>query len=71
MALADRLKIDGKALTEAMKADWIDTEIARTRTLAQELGISGTPAFLVGDQLVPGALNADVLKGLVERARAK
>lgn len=31
--------------------------IERNRTLARELGISGTPGFIVGNELVPGWLD--------------
>jgi len=43
--------------------------IDKNRALAQELGISGTPGFIVGNELVPGALDLKGLKGLIARAR--
>ncbi|MDA0676239.1 MAG: DsbA family protein, partial [Proteobacteria bacterium] len=39
--------------------------------LAQALGIEGTPAIVVGDTLVPGALQKDHLKELIADARKK
>ena len=33
------------------------------------LGIKGTPAFVIGDQLVPGAADMDTFKRLVAKAR--
>jgi protein-disulfide isomerase len=41
--------------------------IAKNRALAQELGISGTPGFIVGNELVPGALDLNGLKELIAR----
>ena len=43
---------------EADMADpkWQDV-IDKNRALAQELGISGTPGFIVGNELVPGWLD--------------
>lgn len=43
--------------------------ITKNRVLAQELGISGTPGFIVGNELVPGALDLKGLKDLIARAR--
>lgn len=42
--------------------------IDKNQVLAQELGISGTPGFIVGNELVPGALDLNGLKELIARA---
>lgn len=43
--------------------------IDRNRVLAKDLGISGTPGFIVGTELVPGALDLNGLKDLVARSQ--
>ena len=43
--------------------------IARTNKLAQELAINGTPAFIIGDTIIPGAVSADELKAKIAEAR--
>lgn len=45
-----------------------DQAIDRNRVLAKEFGITGTPSFIVGTELVPGALGLNGLKELVARA---
>lgn len=47
----------------------IAAQIRDTHALAEALKIEGTPAFVVGDTLVPGAYIPDV-KAAIERARA-
>jgi len=42
--------------------------IDKNRVLARELGISGTPGFIVGNELVPGWLDLNGLKELIARA---
>jgi protein-disulfide isomerase len=42
--------------------------IDKNRALARELGISGTPGFIVGNKLVPGWLDLNGLKELIARA---
>ncbi len=43
--------------------------IDRNRALAKTLGITGTPAFIVGHDLVPGALDLKTLQELVAHKR--
>ena len=49
----------------------IGAQIERNRALARDLGIRGTPAFVIGEQLVPGAIDLETMQGLVARARRK
>jgi len=42
--------------------------IDKNRALAHDLGISGTPGFIVGNELVAGWLDLNGLKVLIARA---
>lgn len=57
--------------TNKLEGDMADlkwqTVIDRNRALAQDLGITGTPGFIVGTELVRGALGLEELKALVAR----
>jgi protein-disulfide isomerase len=44
--------------------------IAATKNAGSQLGVSGTPNFIIGDQLVPGSIPYSELVRLVERAEA-
>jgi protein-disulfide isomerase len=48
----------------------VDATIRANLELAQKLGITGTPSWVVGDQLLSGALPLDRLKEAIARARA-
>lgn len=48
-----------------------DTEIAGNIGLATKLGITGTPAWVIGDRVLSGALPLDRLQEAVAAARAK
>ena len=61
--------LDGDRLRADMDAPEIGALLARELALAQALGIDGTPAFVVGGELVVGAVDIGTLRGLVERAR--
>jgi protein-disulfide isomerase len=63
--------LDVERLRRDMEAPAVAALIRRNMALAQALGIGGTPAFVVGETLVPGAIDAATLKKLVAEARAK
>jgi protein-disulfide isomerase len=58
----DRLKTD-------MNSPEVDAEIKRTAEIAEALRLDGTPAFIVGTELVPGATDLETLQALVDEAR--
>ncbi|WP_413205473.1 DsbA family protein [Rhodospirillum sp. A1_3_36] len=68
--LAKDQGLDAEKMKKDMTSEDVDAKIARSFQLAQALGISGTPAFIIGDQLIPGAMGPDTLTALVKKARA-
>ncbi len=69
VSIAEKLGITGPALKKAMANKSIDDALGKNFRLAEALNINGTPAFVVGGQLVPGAVDFDTLKKLVAEAR--
>ncbi len=53
-----------------MQSPAIEAQLQANFELARELGIEGTPAFVVGDELIPGAVEKTRLAELIEDARA-
>ena len=70
MATAKRLGIDVERLRRDMEDPAIRAYLDETNRLARELGITGTPAFVIGDTLVPGAVGGARLRELIAEARA-
>jgi protein-disulfide isomerase len=68
-ALARQVGIDVAKLKEDMKSDSVMELITRTNQLARDLGINGTPGFIIGDEIVPGAIGADEFKARIAAAR--
>lgn len=69
--IAREVGLDVDRLEEDMKSKEIQEMILKNHELARELGIKGTPAFVIGDTLVPGLVDLQTLKQLVAQARAK
>jgi protein-disulfide isomerase len=44
-------------------------ELQNNLGMMQQIGFTGTPTFIIGDQIIEGALGHDVLKTAVEKAR--
>ena len=68
-ALAEQMGIDTGAVEREMASDDVMGIIRDNYRLAEALGIRGTPAFVVGDQIIPGAASKDALNRLIEQSR--
>jgi protein-disulfide isomerase len=60
---------DPAKLATDMEDPAIMTQIQANDALAAKLGITGTPGFIFGRQLVPGAIPLEDMKKLVAAAR--
>lgn len=68
-SIASEVGLDTERLNTDMQAPTIQAIIERNRKLARELGINGTPGFIVGTELAPGALGLKELKNLIRQVR--
>ncbi|MBW8271095.1 DsbA family protein [Caldovatus sp. SYSU G05006] len=68
-AQAERLGLDWARLRREMDDPAIQRRIEANLRLAQALGIEGTPALVIGEQVVPGAVDLPTLERLVAAAR--
>jgi len=66
---AGEVGLDIEQLRADMQAPTIQAAIARNLQLADALGITGTPSFIIGDEVVPGAVDLRTLQSLIARAR--
>lgn len=67
--IAAEAGVDVNRLDQDMTRPEWQPILDRNRALAKTLGISGTPAFIVGNDLVPGALDLKTLQELVAHKR--
>jgi protein-disulfide isomerase len=69
--IAEQLGLDHTRLLKDMADPQLVAQIARNASLANALNIHGTPAYVVADQIIPGAIDAKSLARIVEKQRAK
>ena len=67
--LSNSLGLDTDAVMDRMNSDEVTAEIAETRALAQRLQISGTPTFVLQDELLRGYLPLDQMQAIVDAKR--
>jgi protein-disulfide isomerase len=71
MEVARTVGLDTEQLKADMQDSAIQEAIARNLQLANALGVTGTPSFVIGDRVVPGAADLGTLQGLIADARRK
>ena len=69
--IAEQSGLDADQLDRDMQDPEVDAELRRTYELAKALQINGTPAFVIGDQVIPGAIDMPTFRNLVAEQRAK
>ncbi len=71
LSMAERMGLDVARLQADMQSEAVEEQLRANHGLARQLQINGTPAFVIGDEVVPGALTMPQLLDMVSRERAK
>jgi len=69
LEVAKGLGVDVDKLKQAAGATDVSANIKEVHALADALGISGTPSYVIGKEVVPGALGFDALQEKVDAMR--
>ncbi len=68
--VAESLGVSEKQIRDEMSKSSSDDSVKETYGLAQSLGITGTPSYVIGNELVQGAVGFDDLESRVKNMRA-
>jgi protein-disulfide isomerase len=66
LAVAKDVGFDMTRIQKDMNSDEVKTTIDENMKLAEQLGVNGTPSYVVGDDLVVGAVGLDELKQKID-----
>lgn len=69
LQLADKMGLDIKAIVKYSQQEKVNDGFREVNALANDLGMNGTPSYVIGDEVIFGALGYDVLKAKIENAR--
>ena len=67
--IAEQAGLDIKKLKADMALPKVEQALRSNLALADKLGIQGTPGFVIGNELVPGAIPLETMRQLVKQAR--
>ena len=67
--VAEKVGLDVAKLKKDMASEEVTAIIQRNHAVAQSLNINGTPAFLVADNIFPGAVGFEQLASAVKKVR--
>lgn len=67
--IAQDAGLDAGRMRKDIASPEVTSELERNRALAEALSIEATPAFVIGNQIVPGAMDEPAFRRLIENAR--
>lgn len=70
MQVVDDLGLDRAAVEKAMKDPEVGNTLDEVYAMANKLGLSGTPTYVIGDEVVFGAVGVDDLRVKVDAMRS-
>lgn len=69
LGIAAEIGLDKVKLSAALADPKIEQNLASVQKLAKQLGINGTPTYVIADRILPGVGGADTLKELIGNVR--
>ena len=69
MRLAERVGLDMDQLRADMESPEIQSALQANFQLAQRLGVRGTPSFIINDEVIPGAVDVNTMRRLIQAKR--
>lgn len=68
---ATEMGLNEQTLRKTMLSSDVEKELNATETIARDLGLTGTPAFIIGGQVFPGYMELDQLQKVIAHIRAQ
>ncbi|MGU3540493.1 DsbA family protein [Methylobacterium sp. A54F] len=69
LQVAKDMGLDTAKLQKDAQGPEVKAALAENRGLGDKLGLSGTPAFIVGDEIIPGAVGVDPIRKTIGDVR--
>jgi protein-disulfide isomerase len=69
IAVAKEMGLDIAKLQRDMQAPEVQAALQENVGLGDKLGLSGTPAFIIGDEIIPGAVGVEPIRKTVAGVR--
>ena len=71
LRMAGNAGLDPEAIRAGMNDPEVEQALQRNSRLAERLGIRGTPGFVIGDRVVPGAIDLRTMRQMIKELRER
>lgn len=68
-SLAKEIGLDVEKLKKDADSSKVQKELEENKQIASQIGVRGTPAFIIGDSITPGFIPLDQMQRLIEQAK--
>lgn len=68
--IANKVGLDGAVILAQLNQASVDDQIRKTRQLGETLSITGTPAFIINDQIIRGYIPGNAMEQIIAELRA-
>ncbi len=69
LAIAESVGVDAGKIKEVAKSPEIENILSQNRAIAEQVGVQGTPAFVINSQIIKGALGYDAFANAINKAK--
>ena len=69
--IANKLDLDMEQFNASISSDRLDRILRRNINAGRAIGIEGTPALLIGNRIIPGAVSLEEIKAIIHSERNK
>ncbi|KQP31392.1 disulfide bond formation protein DsbA [Methylobacterium sp. Leaf102] len=69
IAVAKEMGLDTARLAKDAQGPEVKAALSENVSLGDKLGLSGTPAFIIGDEVIPGAVGVDPIRKVIADVR--
>ena len=71
LRIAGNVGLDPAAIKAGLNDPAVEQALQRNSRLAERLGIRGTPGFVIGDRVVPGAIDLRTMRQMIKELRER
>ena len=71
MGIAKSFGVSEKLMKKKMFSDPVNQILENNKLLANKLGISGTPGFIIDTKVIPGAIELSTFREIILEIRSK
>lgn len=68
LEIAASVGINKDQLAEEIKSDRVENRLSENRALGEQVGVQGTPAFIINEQIIKGAMGYEAFKAAIDKA---